>query len=161
MSAPKRIQRRRTKGWRMPEGAIYVGRGSKWGNPFGPLRTRRALARVPAVDHPGHEWEYEGRISADGMRHDYHHPGSTWESPKVTVCHVRYMTAAESVECFRALLAGDGRWPIDFTHNGRTYPHVKDIGELAGRDLACWCPLDQPCHADVLLELANPGEAAA
>ena len=30
--------------------------------------------------------------------------------------------------------------------------------ELRGRDLACWCPLDQPCHADVLLELAN-GEA--
>lgn len=26
---------------------------------------------------------------------------------------------------------------------------------LAGRDLACWCPLDQPCHADVLLEVAN------
>jgi hypothetical protein len=28
--------------------------------------------------------------------------------------------------------------------------------DLAGRDLACWCPLNQPCHADVLLELANP-----
>lgn len=28
--------------------------------------------------------------------------------------------------------------------------------ELAGRDLCCWCPLDGPCHADVLLELANP-----
>lgn len=27
--------------------------------------------------------------------------------------------------------------------------------ELRGRDLACWCPLDQPCHADVLLRLAN------
>lgn len=27
--------------------------------------------------------------------------------------------------------------------------------ELAGRDLACWCPPDQPCHADVLLEIAN------
>lgn len=27
--------------------------------------------------------------------------------------------------------------------------------ELRGRDLACWCPLDQPCHADVLLEYAN------
>jgi hypothetical protein len=27
--------------------------------------------------------------------------------------------------------------------------------ELRGKDLACWCPLDQPCHADVLLELAN------
>jgi hypothetical protein len=27
--------------------------------------------------------------------------------------------------------------------------------ELAGRDLACWCPPDEPCHADVLLEMAN------
>lgn len=27
---------------------------------------------------------------------------------------------------------------------------------LAGHDLACWCPLDAPCHRDVLLELANP-----
>ena len=25
----------------------------------------------------------------------------------------------------------------------------------ASKDLACWCPLDQPCHADVLLEIAN------
>ena len=32
----------------------------------------------------------------------------------------------------------------------------KIIQELRGRDLCCWCPLDQPCHADVLLELANP-----
>ena len=29
---PKRIQRKRTKGWRMPAGAIYVGRPTKWGN---------------------------------------------------------------------------------------------------------------------------------
>ncbi|WP_344129111.1 DUF4326 domain-containing protein [Luedemannella flava] len=27
---------------------------------------------------------------------------------------------------------------------------------LAGRDLACWCPLSAPCHADVLLAIANP-----
>lgn len=27
--------------------------------------------------------------------------------------------------------------------------------ELAGKNLACWCPLDEPCHADVLLEIAN------
>ena len=30
---PKRIQRKRTKGWRMPTGAVYVGRPTKWGNP--------------------------------------------------------------------------------------------------------------------------------
>jgi hypothetical protein len=23
---------------------------------------------------------------------------------------------------------------------------------LKGKDLACWCSLDKPCHADVLLE---------
>ena len=34
MRGPHRIQRRRAKGWRMPAGAVYVGRGSKWGNPF-------------------------------------------------------------------------------------------------------------------------------
>lgn len=30
-----------------------------------------------------------------------------------------------------------------------------DASGLAGHDLACWCPLDAPCHGDVLLELAN------
>jgi hypothetical protein len=46
MSEPKRIQRKRTKGWRMPEGAVYVGRGSKWGNPYtvsGAITAERAV----------------------------------------------------------------------------------------------------------------------
>jgi hypothetical protein len=30
-----------------------------------------------------------------------------------------------------------------------------DINELHGKSLACWCRLDGPCHADVLLERAN------
>lgn len=40
--------------------------------------------------------------------------------------------------------------------------HTRDIEflrlireQLAGRDLMCWCPPDQPCHADWLLEVAN------
>lgn len=36
------------------------------------------------------------------------------------------------------------------------------IAPLRGKNLACWCKLDQPCHADVLLELANaPAQASA
>lgn len=31
---PKRIQLRRTKGWRMPENTVKVDRTTKWGNPF-------------------------------------------------------------------------------------------------------------------------------
>jgi Domain of unknown function (DUF4326) len=38
-----------------------------------------------------------------------------------------------------------------------TFDMVALRKELAGRNLACWCPLDQPCHADILLELANTG----
>ncbi len=54
---------------------------------------------------------------------------------------------AASVERFRrALLAGDGSLPFTIEQVRR---------ELSGKNLACWCPLDQPCHADVLLELAN------
>jgi hypothetical protein len=35
-------------------------------------------------------------------------------------------------------------------------PSSTDIrAELAGSDLACWCALDQPCHADVLMSIAN------
>ena len=33
---PVRIQRKRTKGWRAPANAVYVGRPTKFGNPFRP-----------------------------------------------------------------------------------------------------------------------------
>jgi hypothetical protein len=40
--------------------------------------------------------------------------------------------------------------------------NYKDRARLAlrGRDLACWCALDQPCHADALLEIANGASAS-
>jgi len=49
--------------------------------------------------------------------------------------------------------------PVEAVHLYRTDgPRLgcfDDIAELRGKNLACWCPLDAPCHADVLLELAN------
>jgi len=33
------------------------------------------------------------------------------------------------------------------------------LQKLGGKNLACFCPLDHPCHADVLLEIANRGDA--
>lgn len=32
---------------------------------------------------------------------------------------------------------------------------VPDVSKLKGKNLACWCPLDKPCHADILLKIAN------
>lgn len=50
---------------------------------------------------------------------------------------------------------GDGIW----WEGGYRCLTIEDVRrELAGKNLMCFCPLDQPCHADVLLELANGGE---
>jgi hypothetical protein len=39
---------------------------------------------------------------------------------------------------------------------GRLAVTVDDVRrELRGRDVACYCPLEAPCHADVLLAIAN------
>lgn len=51
MSQPKRIVRSRAKGWRMPEGAIYVGRPTQWGNPW-----RFGLAKDGRWDVDGPGW---------------------------------------------------------------------------------------------------------
>lgn len=147
---PERIQLSRAKGWRKAAGTVMVSRPSRWGNPFR-YQTDSALARVPAALGEG-DWEYEGRISAAGTRHDYHHPDG-----RVTVCHVRYMTRAEVVDCYRHLLLRDLTEAMRMTLGGWRLPFtVEDVRrELAGRDLACWCPPGEACHADVLLEVAN------
>jgi hypothetical protein len=34
---------------------------------------------------------------------------------------------------------------------------LSGLPELRGKNLACWCQPGTPCHADVLIELANGG----
>ncbi len=133
MSKPQRIQRRRTKGWRMPDNTVYVGRGPKWGNMY---RLGKTLVRVPSSDGTGFEQETDWmKKVGDTYAHTY--PGGR------TVNHtVQAATVEQCVELFR---------------RGARSPHLRKIvlEKLAGKNLACWCPLDQPCHADVLLELAD------
>ena len=148
---PDRIHRPAVRGWLPPENTIYVGRGSEWQTPYR-WRTREALARVPALD--GSPWEYETRISADGMHHAYKHPDG-----HVTGHKIRYMTRRECIDLYRQALTAPTKdvclwWPRRIT---------VDIvrAELAGRNLACRCALGQLCHADVLLEIANQPQPPA
>lgn len=61
---------------------------------------------------------------------------------------------ARTVSAFRDLV--EGRRP------DVAYPSRDEVrAALAGRDLACWCPLDGPCHADVLLGVANGPDGPA
>jgi hypothetical protein len=56
------------------------------------------------------------------------------------------MSAHEAVENYR-------KWMVANQSGCERYK--VPVAQLRGKDLACWCPLDQPCHADVLLEFAN------
>ena len=114
MSKPKRIQRKREKGWKMPAGTVYVGRPSKWGNDFRVSKYKHGfIVRNGNVGLNGHI--YETKLSASKV------------CVKVYAQNIRQRVIYKDI----------------------------DLSELAGKDLACWCPLDQPCHADVLIELAN------
>ena len=102
----------------MPEGAVYVGRPGKWGNPY-------AIDRLSAHEYVG--LDPDGTESIDG-----------WGG--------RNFAAEWAVRMYRADLVAS-------VLGAEVYDRIRH--ELAGKDLACWCPLDQPCHADVLLEIAN------
>lgn len=96
---PIRHQRKRTKGYRLPEGVVSVTRPGKWGNPYQTAHDFRCAFLAIR----------DGRIlSAEREK------------------HARHMIAI-----------------------------VRDIEQLRGKDLACWCAPGQQCHADVLIEMAN------
>ncbi len=66
--------------------------------------------------------------------------GSEYEGTDGSVCEVQ--DVKHSLRCFRY-------WAVHTIG-------VEEIRrELAGKDLACFCPLDRPCHVDILLKLAN------
>lgn len=135
----KRIQRQRTSGWRMPEGAIYVGRPTKFGNPFD----------FRASDFCWVALSYGCRGDAAGRRQAsiiaYRH----WLSAPPGKVVVEY---EQGVVCG----FGDKTVPIGARAKAGRAPTIDEIrAELRGHDLSCWCPLDLACHADVLLEIAN------
>ena len=102
---PRRLQHRRTRGARLPPGAVLVTRATRWGNPF-------------TVDQYGR----------DGAIDRYRQ----W------------------------ITTGTDRLPIGT--RGRCLDPIRcraELPTLRGRDLACSCPPGLPCHADVLLALAN------
>lgn len=71
--------------------------------------------------------------------------------------------AARVVGAFRAWLTSP-HWRENWSGpeaERRRNTILSELPSLRGKNLACWCPLDQPCHAAVLLELANAAEGQA
>lgn len=150
---PERIQRSRAAGWRMPPGAVYVGRPTRWGNPI-PLNgsftvwfavslglRANAAGRREAALRGYRQWLTGELAPTEALR----------EPPDLVLSdgseisieqHCRGLGAT-----FATLYADEIAIPKP--------PPPADLAELRGRDLVCWCPLHLGCHADILLELAN------
>lgn len=64
--------------------------------------------------------------------------------------------AARCVEAFRVWLGPMWRNNWDGPESEAARAKIlNNIRDLRGKDLACWCKPGSPCHADVLLEIAN------
>ena len=87
MSEPKRIQRQRVKGWRMPENTVYVGRGTKWGNPFkvgarNPYGTITKDQRHAFMLYVGFAPQNEALVRYPRRRHPRKQPETPWTVPR-------------------------------------------------------------------------------
>lgn len=87
---------------------------------------------------------------------------SIWGNPfKVTDCREAGYRgtdadlAAMCVDSFRRWLNGSNRDWMGAESDAARAAILARLPELRGKKLACWCPLDCPCHAAVLLEIAN------
>lgn len=114
---PVRVQRQHTKGWRMPDNAVYVGPSSIWESPY--------------------FIEREGKI--------------TWHLYGFGV----YLTSFTSRTGMEARAEAVSRLQKLMDKDRAPWDEKMIRAELAGKNLVCWCPLDQSCHGDLLLEIAN------
>lgn len=118
--APRRIQLRRTKGWRMPPDTVKVDRTTRYGNPVRVERKR------------GQQWNESARCW-----------DQIWECRRLDEIQGQTF-AAKATAALRAAI----RFECE------VIPEL-DLEPLRGKNIACWCGLDEPCHGDVYLDHAN------
>lgn len=116
--APRRIQLKRTRGWRMPPNTVKADRSTEWGNPF--------------------------RVGDPGV-------------PDAASAAMLFWSAILMREYLKETGKPHLAAMINDEING--VPSVETIKrDLRGKNIACWCPIGQPCHGDVLLGIANLGD---
>lgn len=120
---PIRVQRKRVKGWKLPENTVSVTRPGKWGNPF-----------VVGKKYENGAWL--------ACMYPYNEFIEIYRKGGITPA-----TTEEAIELYKLHMATKIKmWPEQTR---------KELESLRGKNLACFCPLDKPCHVDVLLKFAN------
>jgi len=119
-----RVQRKRTKGYKLPENTKCVNRGTKWGNPIkliGDIIYINAKYRRTILD----PWVYYNVGDIEDVIYLYK---KLWDGTKFQNPDLQY-------------------WADRFSE--------LDLKEIEGKNLACFCSLSAPCHADVLIKIAK------
>lgn len=136
-ATPQRIQRRRTKGYKLPENCISVTRPGKWGNFL--------------------------KLSGDMIMIDAGHRRTVLDK-WVFLCFGDLETM---LEIYEATICEEKDWPKNVLPNDVTqgivdlnywedyYKANRNLQELRGKHLACFCKIGSHCHGDILLQLAN------
>jgi len=135
---PKRVQMTRQRPWRQDHpNAVIVARPSRWGNPWKP-------------GCPGHFWLPTWNVRNAPVEADIGIEDAVYLYHRLMV--MKLLPPKRMLPKTVSFWTKQYFWKVLFHHAAHTR---SNIPLLEGRDLACWCPLDQPCHADVLLDLAN------
>jgi hypothetical protein len=131
---PKRIQRKRTKGWKKPPNTVNITRPGKWGNPF--------------------------KLMGDMIYCDASHRRTLLS--KYVLANDRYYPIKDKalfdiIRFYKQWI--NRRLPAHF-YDGHGIvippPSIEEIQrELRGKNLMCFCKESDPCHGDILLEIAN------
>jgi len=121
----------RQRPWRADHpDAVIVARPSKWGNPFTVYRCQ-CCGYWDVHDENGVTY----LINHERARAQMIRPDNKREAAEKAV------DLFAGLYGFGSLVPERDPWSI--------------TEELRGRDLACWCALDMPCHADWLMQIAN------
>lgn len=138
MSDPKRIQRKRTAGWKLSDysdNAVYVGRPSAYANPY---RIEKRPDGVMILRNP------------NGIRF------ASLPNRSERSLSIAHAIVTNLFETFvTTTMLDSGFWSLDAydTHTRLRGALVR--GDLRGKDLSCWCAPTLACHVDVWLRISN------
>lgn len=134
---PQRITLSRAKGWKMPPNTVKVDRSTVWGNPY------QIKPYLPRHDATGEPIEFMNAVEE-----------------RAAIKRAKRRAAECSVDAFRRAIETEDILDVAADRSGDRWTMKSWISRLRGKNLACWCKPGAPCHADVLLDLANREEPA-
>lgn len=121
----KRVQRKRTKGYKLPTNTVSVCRPTKWGNPM-------MIEGDTIFIDAGYRRKILGK----------------WVILKENA------NIDDMLNLYEKIVRGDKFNNLDLQYWSNKFK-IYDLNELKGKNLACFCPLNKKCHADILIKIID------